>query len=123
MSIPLLGARDDLVRTRFSATTWDGNGDPVQSSTDSTFTGAVQPASSRDIERLPEGERSKATVKVYGVSASLQTVEQSDSTRADLVVVPSGPLAGTYEVAQAQDYPTGPLPHCRAICTRMRETA
>lgn len=122
MSIPLLGSTT-LTRRRYGVTTWDGNGDPVQSSTDSTFTGSAQPASSRDIERLPEGERSKATIKVYAVSTTLRTVEQADGTLADRVVVPSGSLAGTYEVAQAQDYPTGPLPHCRAICTRMREAA
>lgn len=123
MSIPLLGARTDLTRRRFGATTYDGNGEPTQSSTDTTFTGSVQPASSRDIERLPEGERSKAVVKVYAVSTTLRTVEQADQTLADRVVVSSGPLAGTYEVSQVQDYPTGPLPHCRAICTRLREAA
>lgn len=122
MSIPLLGSRSDLTRRRFGATTYDGDGEPTQSSTDTTFTGSAQPASSRDIERLPEGERSRATIKVYAVSASLRTVEQADGTLADRVIVPSGPISGTYEVAQAQDYPTGLLPHCRAICTRLRET-
>ncbi len=122
MSIPLLGS-STLTRTRFEATSRGADGRGTQSSTDTTFTGSAQPASSRDIERLPEGERSKATIKVYAPTGTLRTVEQADSTLADRVVVASGSLAGTYEVAQAQDYPAGPLPHCRAICTRMRETA
>jgi apolipoprotein N-acyltransferase len=80
--------------------------------TTTTIQASVQPATARDMERLPEGRRQTGAVKVYTSAALL--VEQG-TQKADRIILPSG----TYEVAQADEWQNGVLPHNAYLCARV----
>ena len=121
MSLPLLGA-ESHTRRRLAAGAHSLTGDWVEgASTDTTFTGSLQPLSGHDLKILPEGLRESVTCKVYCASGTLQTADQSASTSPDLVVVASGVYAGTYQVVNVAPQ-TAILPHDRAYLTRVSES-
>lgn len=76
----------------------------------------LQPIDGRDIERLPEGERSDATHKAYVVRGALRATDAAAGVLSDLVVYDGT----TYEVETTADY-TGPIPHTRAYLRAVRE--
>lgn len=125
MSIPLLGAQT-LTRRRFAAGTKVALGSPgagsyVQgASTDTTFSGSVQPLNGRDLQVLEEGVRERVTLKVYCATDTLRTADQEAGTSPDLVVIASGVFAGTYQVAAVAQQ-TALLPHDRAYLTQVQE--
>lgn len=118
MSLPLLGSQT-ITRKRRGTQTWGADGRPSSAETSSTLTASVQPATGRDLEQLPEGERHKDGVKAYVAPGSLRTADQHGGTAADLITVDGV----DYEVQQVKAYSLGPIPHDRALATRVQEAA
>ena len=77
-----------------------------------TIRASVQPATAEDMQRLPEGRRQTGAVKLY-TSAALKT--EIGNQKADRVTLPTG----TYEVAQADQWQNGVLPHNVYLCARV----
>lgn len=69
----------------------------------------VQPASGRDLLRLPEGDRSKEVILIHA-HATLRTARESSGQEADVAIfdeptpTPAGTLVGRYTVATAADW-------------------
>lgn len=82
----MMGERDHT-RRRYPAATRDANGFLVRGTpVDTTIRAAVQPASGRQLERLPEGLRSAVT-KVAYTFADLRTADQATAQQPDEMVV------------------------------------
>lgn len=80
----------------FAAATIDDYGVPSVSPSDASLTAIVHPADRRELERLPEADRTRETIAVY----SLLAIDTAGSVRPAQIV-----YAGrTYEVASAADY-------------------
>jgi hypothetical protein len=91
-----------------------------QDGTESTLTikANVQPnLSGRDVRTLPEGDRSKKTIKLYTVS-DLKVAEQGELLEGDKVQWNSE----WYEVRATFPYQMGVLNHTKAICVREETT-
>ncbi|MEL6347045.1 MAG: hypothetical protein AAFV53_28280 [Myxococcota bacterium] len=73
----------------------------------------VQPAEGKDLEILPEGDRSKEVVR-YSTLTEVRTVEQSAGTQADVLEV----NGVRYEVKSA-DWWGGVRPHCEGLAVRV----
>ena len=68
----------------------------------STFTGSLQPLSGRELERLPEGLRTRATSQLFtDPDVQLLTVELSTAKQADVVVTPTG---RRFEIVAVEDW-------------------
>lgn len=106
-----------MTLSRYTAPT-NVNGLPVFAApTTSTIRGSLQPVTGHDLEQLPEGDRSRAVLKVYALS----------ETR---TATPGGPPSdritidgNTYLVYQVQFWPrVGGVPqHWRTILVRLAE--
>lgn len=77
-----------------------------------TILASVQPASGRDMERLPEGRRQAGAVRIF-TDATLQL--EAGAQKADRIVLPQG----TYEVAIADEWQNGIMPHNTYLCVRI----
>lgn len=96
--------------TRRAAATNDGHGRAVAGSTSTlTITASVQPASGRDLMRLPEGRRTIETRVVY-TTTRLLTGGQGAANEADLLTIDGA----SYEVEQVQTWP-GAVGYYRCI--------
>ncbi len=82
---------------------------------DSIIYASVQPLSGRELERLPEGERQKHSVKVY-TETELRTSDQAADTLADLLVINSG----TFKVLRVDRW-SAVIPHYEAYAVREDE--
>jgi hypothetical protein len=104
----MLGAEAVTLR-RFAAGSrgTDGRFAPG-ATTDTTIYASMQPVSGRDLQRLPEGERSRT---------ALQTAEAGGLLLSDRIVYGGR----VYEVFQVQPW-VGPLPHYEALVLRLAET-
>jgi len=86
--------------------------------TDTTLQASVQPMSGRDIERLPEGLRSRASLKLFA-ETELRLAEASGVYPCDRIVYDGE----VYEVGAAQKWgATSPIPHYEAVLLRIGET-
>jgi hypothetical protein len=112
----MLGAEAVTLR-RFAAGSrgTDGRFAPG-ATTDTTIYASMQPVSGRDLQRLPEGERSRDALKAYTETA-LQTAEAGGLLLSDRIVYGGR----VYEVFQVQPW-VGPLPHYEALVLRLAET-
>lgn len=79
-----------------------------------TIQASVQPASAEDMQRLPEGRRQAGAVKLY--SSDMLLTEQG-TQKADRVNLPHG----IYEVAVADYWENGIIPHNAYLCARFVE--
>lgn len=96
--------------TRRAAATTDGHGRAVAGSTSTlTITAGVQPASGRDLQRLPEGRRTIETRVVYTITPLL-TGGKGAANEADLISIEGA----TYEVELAQKWSSS-TPYYRCI--------
>lgn len=77
----------------------------------------VQPMKGWELQSLPESDRSKESIKVYGVD-DLRTVEEVGATKADIVVW----QGKKFQVMRVMKYEMGILDHTKAICYRLPET-
>lgn len=86
-------------------------------STDTSILATVQVASGKDLETLPEGERSRETIKVYTENTlGFRTTNQDTGVTADLLVVD----AIVYEVRRS--FPQHPLiGHSKCLAVRLKE--
>lgn len=78
--------RKSLTATRFTAAgTYDSEGKYIEGA-DGTinFTASVQPATTREMELLPEGRRTKSMFKLYS-DTKLLTATEDGGTNADIV--------------------------------------
>lgn len=91
--------------------------------TDSSITASVQPAQGEDLQALPEGLRSRRTIKVY-TTTELRTADQQAGTSPDQLVLSglAGVDDGTYEVQTVQPW-YALLPHHKALATLVQEAA
>lgn len=86
--------------------------------TEFTIEANVQPnLSGRDIKMLPEGDRSKKTIKLYTVT-DINVSEQAELLEGDKVLWKSE----WYSVRATFPYSMGVLDHTKAICVRDETT-
>lgn len=79
---------------------------------------SVQPAKERDLERLPEGQRTKGAIRVFSKDA-IYTADEGAGRRADRIT-----HAGRHwEVATVDHWDHGSLAHYDAICTLVEPEA
>jgi len=105
-----------LIRTCYSSLINSRWQDGAETTT--TITANVQPnLSGRDIKTLPEGDRSKKTIKLYTAS-SMQVAEQGELLEGDKVQWNNE----WYEVRATFPYQMGVLDHTKAICVREETT-
>jgi hypothetical protein len=105
---------DPLVLNRFEAGHYDSDGrwvTPCSASID--ITGCIQPAGPEDMQRLPEGFRSKKALRLYTVY-NIRTANQATGTPADTFEW-EGDI---YEI-QSIDKWKKLIPHYKAIATRI----
>jgi hypothetical protein len=77
-----------------------------------TIQASVQPASAEDMQRLPEGRRQAGAVKLYTNDALLT---EKDDQKADRITIGQG----EYEVATADVWDNGIIPHNMYMCARV----
>lgn len=119
----LLGATTITLR-RVAAQSVGSDGRGVDgSSSDTEIMASVQPAQGEDLQVLPEGLRSRRTIKVY-TETELRTADQQAGTAPDKLVLSglSGIDDGTYEVQTVQPW-YALLPHHKALATLVQEAA
>lgn len=82
-----------------------------------TIRASVQPASGKDLEHLPEGQRVTAAFRLYAdpVTDLRTALEGEDGHPADTVVLDDGL---EYEVKQVAPWRNGIISHVRALVTR-----
>lgn len=111
-----------ITRRRYSAGSRAATGYWVEgSSTDSSITASVQPASGEELQVLPEGTRTKRAIRVY-TTTELRTADPQAGTSADDLVI-SGLVGiddGTYQVQHVKSY-YALLAHHKAIAVRRQE--
>jgi len=115
--------QEPVTRRRYAAETRDANGYATRGASTDTAIMATgpQPATGRDLQLLPEGERVKTAIKLYTDSAVLRTVDRATKLPADEVIVASDQFAGTYKVMAIQGQ-RAILPHYKAICVEVDES-
>jgi len=112
----------NVTRRRYAAGTTGTDGRPVDgAATDTTVACDVQPARQQDLQRLPEGYRTRSTLRVFVDTGALQTASQSSGSRGDQVVIASGLYAGTYDVSLVEDYGSFLIPGSEALVTKVQE--
>ncbi|MFH0902140.1 MAG: hypothetical protein V2A73_16030 [Pseudomonadota bacterium] len=87
------------------------------SQSETTITASVQPVSGQALERLPEGLRTRDSVRVI-TDDDLQSADENDSKVADRIVWQSE----EYEVVAVQNWLHTQMPHVDAIAVRMDRT-
>lgn len=74
----------------------------------------VQPAKFKDLQMLPESERTKEYIKVFTVDPLRTIKEGKDGHGADIILW----NGNRYRVVQVKNYEMGVLDHYKAICAR-----
>lgn len=105
--------------TRYAASTRGADGRATPGATTiTTIYASVQPTSGRDLERLPEGLRSRESRTAY-TSSPVATADQVLGIQADRITVDGS----TFEVYQVQAWPSsGPLPHYKVLLLELAES-
>ncbi len=84
-----------------------------------TIVANIQPVlKSTEVMMLPEGERSKETIKLYTTTTLYQRVEGDNSIEGDLIEWDGK----TWEVCKVIEYKMGILDHVKAIAVRKELT-
>ena len=106
-----------LVRRRFAAGTYTAGRYAAGSSTDTPFTGSLQPLKGEEREVLPEGVRVTDSRKIYTDPGVLRTDGQPGDPPADHVIVD-----GVAYVVVHVDDPHPLIEHDRVYITRVQES-
>lgn len=106
----------DIVRKRRIAGTYVA-GEWVEGSleADQTFKMSVQPATGRDLLRLPEGLRTRDVVKIFCGLGELRTADERTNLVADRIVY----LGEEYEVVAVEAWSMAQMPHVEAMAVRV----
>lgn len=116
----LVGA-ETITRKRFADSAVNTEGEIVAGASSTTpIRASVQPITGKELETLPEGERSKEWFKVY-TKDDVRTGTQHVGTvgrRADHLVFDGA----EHEVRKVQPWRSrSPIPHTKALCVRVQE--
>jgi hypothetical protein len=108
-----------ITRRRYGAQTNVGGRQSLGSYTDTAIRASVYPASGKDLESLPEGERTRS-VQIADCLSEIYTAEPGSLTTSDRLII--GGV--TYIARNVQDWPrVGSIPqHWRTVCVRVQET-
>lgn len=112
-----------ITRRRYAAGSRGADGRWVEgTATDTSIVASVQPASGEELQRLPEGERTRVAIQVY-TATELRATLQAGGTRSDSLIIAGlvGIDDGTYQVAQVDPY-YALLGHHDAIAVKEQET-
>lgn len=104
---------------RYPAQTVTGGRQVLGAPTDTTIRATVYPATGRDLEALPEGERQRDVV-IAQCLAEVRVSDPRDSTTSDRLIIRNV----TYLAYNVQNWPrVGNVPeHWRTVCVRLQET-
>jgi hypothetical protein len=112
----------NVTRRRYAASTVNSEGVGVDgATTDTTVACDVQPARQQDLQRLPEGYRTRSTLRVFVDTGVLKTADQAAGTRGDQVIIAEAPYAGTYDVSLVEDFGSFLIPGSEALVTKVQE--
>jgi len=115
----ILGQRA-VTRIRYAAPTVGTDGRAsAGAATSSTVYASVQPASGRQLEKLPEGLRQTVEMIAYTETPELRTADQVAGVPADRVVC-AGETYQVEHVALWDSY--SPIPHYEAALSRVAES-
>ena len=114
----MIAARPITLR-RYGAQANVGGRQSLGSYTDTTIRASVQPATGRDLQALPEGERQRDVVIAYCLS-EVRVADPRTLASSDRLII--GGV--TYLAYQVQDWPrVGSVPrHWRTVCVRVQES-
>lgn len=84
-------------------------------STPRTAKGAIQPLNAQELEMLPEGQRKRASLKIY-TSTELREVDEISKVKGDIVTV----RGSTWEVQRVYKQAT-PFGHYKCLVTEVTE--
>lgn len=108
-----LGANSAITVVRFGGGAWDSTGRYTGQSSMATPTAAVvQPSTPKEIEKLPENERTKEAITVF-TRSPLQTSDVASQGKADQILW----NGRTYEVFLVEDW-SAQAQYAKAIATR-----
>lgn len=82
---------------------------------DQSFLMSVQPASGRDLLRLPEGLRTRDVVRIFCGLGELRTADERSNLAADRIVH----LGEEYEVVSVEAWAMTQMPHVEAMAVRV----
>lgn len=104
---------------RYGAQTNVGGLQSLGSPTDTTIRATVYPATGRDLEALPEGERQRGVVIAHCLS-EVRVADPRDLTTSDRLII----NGVTYLAYQVQDWPrVGNIArYWRTVCVRLQES-
>lgn len=106
--------QDAITILRAAADTYAGGVRTAGTRSPISTTGSIQPAKPSDIQRLPEGVRSRETVAVFA-PVPLRQADDRAGTVADRVQRADGRI---YEVADVDEW-NATAGYCKAICSRV----
>jgi hypothetical protein len=108
-----------ITRRRYGTQTNVGGRQALGAYTDTTIRASVYPATGKDLEALPEGERTRS-VQIAECLSEVLTSEPSTPTSSDRLIFGGS----TYLARNVQDWPrVGSIPrHWRVVCVRLQET-
>lgn len=89
---------------------WVETGEP----TVITVMASVQPATTEDLQSLPEARRTLGAYRVFS-DTKFQSLEE-DANNPDVIVI----YDNDYEIAQVQPWQNGIVPHYKAIAVRVQ---
>jgi len=113
-----------VIRKGSGTYTADGDYDESPTTTQVVIQGNVQPNLTRnEMLLLPEGERSKQTLKVYTASPLRMRREGADGHDADeFEWTDANGETNTYQVMKVLNYQMGVLNHFKVLCVRKERT-
>ena len=86
---------------------------------DQSFLMSVQPATGRDLLRLPEGLRTRDVVRIFCGLGELRTADERTGLVADRIVH----LGEEYEVVSVEAWAMAQMPHVEAMAVRVDRAA
>lgn len=104
---------------RYSSGSWvDGRWVPGTILSTFTIMASIQPASSKDMQSLPEGRRDRSMYAMFtNTPLHIESIEAG--TNPDVVALPDADgIISFYEVTQNSDWQNGVINHYRYIVTR-----
>jgi hypothetical protein len=102
-----------MTRKRFAIVAYDDYGRPsVPKPTEDTIQAWPQPVSGDDLERLPEGRRTKEVIKLYSLD-EIYSTDTSEADMADIVTIDGK----EYEVENVYDWDADGL-YWKALAVR-----
>lgn len=108
----------DLARISFAAGDYDKGRWSEGEETRAEFAGTWQPASGKDMDKLPEGKRSDETFKCFApIDIGFTAADAEKGVSGDRIEKDGR----RYEVVLAAPWNNGLLPHWELLCQREKE--